>query len=85
MYQIKMDSVAHKVAVVVLLLAYILAVYYIISAEMIVAWRLFEIAFIIAIFIVLFIRKDERGMRWWLFRVVLALLLVAAYLLFRVF
>ncbi|HDN96178.1 MAG TPA: hypothetical protein ENG71_03850 [Thermoplasmatales archaeon] len=65
-------------------LAYIIAIYYIISVEMVVAWRIFEIAFIVAVFIILFIRKDEKGIKWWLLQTAIILLLVAIYLLFRI-
>ncbi|RLF46939.1 MAG: hypothetical protein DRN29_03855 [Thermoplasmata archaeon] len=65
-------------------LAYIIAIYYIISVEMVVAWRIFEIAFIVALFIILFIRKDEKGIKWWLLQTAIILLLVAIYLLFRI-
>ncbi len=65
-------------------LAYIIAIYYIISVEMVVAWRIFEIAFIVAVFIILFIRKDEKGIKWWLLQTAIILLLVAIYLLLRI-
>ncbi len=80
-----MYSTIGKIAIIALVLAYIIALYYVISAEMIEAWRLFEITFIIAIFVILFIKRDERRIRWWLFRIALMLLLVAIYLLFRAF